>query len=140
MTTGNKWKCVSLNEPTGCAYYGGKLEDGAEPNADADVDALLEVIKQKDAIIDNCLSSLEEYRQKSYRYYTQIEGLKAMSNPDLWKEKCDLESKLRTAENQLKVLNFKWDNRWSKTFEDAPTFPVILLLGGFIGFLVGICL
>ena len=108
-----------------------------EPTVDADVKALFEVVKQKDAVIDNCRSSLEEYRQKSYEDSARIEGLKAMSNPNLWVEKCDLESKLRTAESQLNVLNFKWNNRWSKVMEDAPIFPLLLLLGGLIGFLVG---
>lgn len=118
-----------------------------EPTVDADVEALLEVVKQKDAVIDNCRSSLEEYRQKSYDDVVKISHLELKVDRTKYEEYLKLESGKRNAESQLRImtgryenLKFNWDNRWSKAFEDAPIWLLIGFLCLMIGAGIGICL
>lgn len=109
-----------------------------------EIDALLEVIKQKDAIIDNCRSSLEEYRQTTWDQLSQIGYLKKTSDPELYKKLKDAEYKVTSLDTQLKSANREFGRPWHRLklwFVDSWMVPVLLIsLGIPIGMLWGLCL
>jgi len=126
--------------PTTCPYFedGGNATwfkvDTPEPKIPLEyeakeIDALLEVIKQKDAIIDNCRSSLEEYRQKSYEYMSEIGYLKKTSDPELYKKFKDAEHKVDGLEAQL---------TYKKT-EDGSNRP-LFIFSWFVGVMIGVAM
>lgn len=83
------WGVVEVNPP---------IEDQpapiSEPNADADVDALLEVIKQKDAVIDDCRSSIRHYRNENISLRLQIGDLEKAADVDLLQKYTALKRKV----------------------------------------------
>jgi len=139
LVPANWEKCENVNPPIEAQY--GEIP---EPNADADVDALLEVIKHKDAVIDNCRSSLEEYRQKSYEYMSEIAYLKKTSDPDLYLKLKNAEARCEGLGRDLKEADRK-ANKWRRNIaatltEGFGALLCIIAFGAGLGFLVGLCL
>jgi len=92
-----------------------------------EIDALLEVIKQKDAIIDNCRSSLEEYRQTTWDQLSQIGYLKQEADPELYQ-------KLKDEQRMVKTLKLDLERAEDRLV--APLHRVKMLFGDLFPFMI----
>jgi len=109
-----------------------------------EIDALLEVIKQKDAIIDNCRSSLEEYRQTTWEHLSKIAYLEKTSDPELYKKLKDTEHIAEDLTTKLKYAEERRNSLWNTLMRELVEYPVtmffMIILGGILGLFWGLCL
>jgi hypothetical protein len=134
------WKRVKTDEVNPSI---GTLFSGiSEPVVDADVDALLEVIKQKDAIIDNCRSSLRESYDRWLKQQGRLEYLEKQADPELY-------TKLTIAESKAKGLEKENERLKTGTLLEAgdalflgraPILVGVLIVGGIVGWFAGLVL
>jgi hypothetical protein len=136
------WKRVKTDEVNPSI---GTLFSGiSEPVVDADVDALLEVIKQKDAIIDNCRSSLRESYDRWLKQQGRLEYLEKQADPELYTKLTIAESKAKGREKEIARMQMHLDapshnvKLWLSDLTPIALF--LVFVGGIIGWFAGLVL
>ena len=136
------WKHVKTDEVN--PSIGTQSSEISEPVVDADVDALLEVIKQKDAIIDNCRSSLRESYDRWLKQQGRLEYLEKQADPELYAKLTIAESKAKGREKEIERLKVKLAEpafRAKLWMGDLGVMSLFLIfVGGIVGWFAGLVL